>query len=172
MQPPCRSRKFAFGSWHQRAIKTAVTATAVIQAQSKGQPGGEPLQISTRRLACTCFAPPLLIANNKDPDENLLQQLPLRHSSGTFFMSSPKYSSRIGPADRETQLQHQSRRTMRKQHDAKTGGGNGGLIRLSGVNNKRSQKRTCLVGVGIRDVLGVGCRFCKNTGGGGGRFCK
>jgi hypothetical protein len=42
--------------------------------------------------------PLLLIANNKDPDENLLQQLPLRHSSGTFFVSIPKYSSRIGPA--------------------------------------------------------------------------
>ena len=108
--------KFAFGSWHQRASKTTVTATAVIQAQIKGQPGGEPLQISTRRLACTCFDPPLLIANNKDPDENLLQQLPLRHSSATFLVSSPKYSSRIGPADRGTQPQHQSRRTMRKQH--------------------------------------------------------
>ena len=94
------------------------------------------------------LCPPLLIANNKYPDENLLQQLPLRHSSGTLFVSSPKYSSRIGPADRGTQPQHQSRRTMHaktardKSKGQRCWRGKWGLIRLSGVNNKRSQKRS------------------------------
>ena len=118
------------------------------------------------------LCPPLLIANNKYPDENLLQQLPLRHSSGTLFVSSPKYSSRIGPADRGTQPQHQSRRTMHaktardKSKGQRCWWGKWGLIRLSGVNNKRSQKRSAR----CRYSRCARCRLSvlEKTGGGGG----
>ena len=37
MQSPCQSRRSGFGSWHQWAMKTAITALAVTRAQSKGQ---------------------------------------------------------------------------------------------------------------------------------------
>ena len=119
------------------------------------------------------LCPPLLIANNKYPDENLLQQLPLRHSSGTLFVSSPKYSSRIGPADRGTQPQHQSRRTMHaktardKSKGQRCWWGKWGLIRLSGVNNKRSQKRSARCRYSRCAWCRLSdCRICKKTGGG------
>jgi hypothetical protein len=70
--------------------RTAHLAHSSTCAQSKGQPGGDPLQVSTTRLACTCFPSPLSITNNSDSDYNLIQP-PLWHcASGRFFDSSAK----------------------------------------------------------------------------------
>jgi hypothetical protein len=116
MQLPCRSRNLPSGLGTRERLKPPSQQLQSFKPKLRASLEVNHCKFRPGAWHARALTPPLLIANNKDPDENLLQQLPLRHSSATFLVSSPKYSSRIGPADRGTQPQHQSRRTMRKQH--------------------------------------------------------